>query len=141
MLFVHNLPPLQSCGRGPGQGGWGWCCPLSVTHGQPQRTWSITSGPGILLARLGEVVEKLSLSELVRVQQVGTSHFLKFLRRHMSRFSLLILLSTAGRITRPPLSDMTSSGTFLRLLSEGLENVGLWSLEVQTPGRRLQQIQ
>lgn len=64
MLFVHNLPPLQSCGRGPKQGEGregGGCCPLSVTHGQPQRIRTITSGPSTLLAKRGEVVKKLPL--------------------------------------------------------------------------------
>lgn len=48
MLFVHNLQPLQSCGRGAREGGR--LLSLSVTHGQPQRVQSMTSGPANLSA-------------------------------------------------------------------------------------------
>lgn len=39
--------PWEGTEGGRGEAG---CCPLSVTHGQPQRSRSITSGPGSLLA-------------------------------------------------------------------------------------------
>lgn len=94
--------------------GEGGCCPISVSHGQPQRTRSLTSGPGILLAQLGEVVKKMSLFEAMQVQQVETSHL------YVLRLQMLSELPQ-----EQSLSDMTLSGTFLHIPFEHHEKVVL----------------
>lgn len=62
MLFVHNLPPLQSCGRGVKERGREGVVPFSVTHGQPQRARSITSGPGLFVGLTGRCGQEVCLS-------------------------------------------------------------------------------
>lgn len=40
----------------------GGCCPHSVTHGQPQRARSMTSGPGIFVGLTGSCGQEFCLS-------------------------------------------------------------------------------
>lgn len=68
-MFVHNLQPLQSCGRGATERGREGVVSLSVTHGQPQRLQSMTSGPATLLNW------EMWSSGASELRQVGTSHY------------------------------------------------------------------